>query len=161
MLLHDTLKSVVTWHSYKIRCYTTIFLQNFKLFTKSPNTILSTICKNSKYYFSNYLQKVQILFWQIFIKTQYYFGNYLQKPNTILTTIYESPILFWQLLTKAQYYFGNYLQKPNIILTSFIKKPKTIRQTIILLKPKYHLAKTIILYSKPKTIPWQKHIFIY
>ena len=82
------------------------------------------------YKISNYLQKAQIIFWHLFTKAQ---------------------ILFWHLFTKAEYYIGNYLQKPNIILKSFIKKPKTIGQTIILLKPKYYLAKIITLCSKPKT----------
>ena len=147
MLLHDTLKSVVIWHSYKIRCYTAIFLQNFKLFTKSPNTILSTICKNSKYYFSNYLQKSQILFWQIFIKTQYYFGNYLQKSNTILTTIYKSPMLFWQ--------------RSNTILAHSIQKAQDHWANNYSTKAQILFDKIIILCSKPKTILWQKHILTY
>ena len=127
---------------------------------KNSNTILAPTYK-SPIILGNYLPKAQILFWQLFTKAQYYFGNYLQKPNIILETIYKSPILFWQLLTKTQYYLGKYLQKPNIILASFIKKLKTIEQTIILLKPKYYLTKIITLCSKPKTILWQKHIFIY
>ena len=55
----------------------------------------------------------------------------------------------------------------NNILATFTKGPipfyqktKTIGQTIILLKPKYYLAKMITLCSKPKTIPW-KNIFSY
>ena len=70
----------------------------------------------------------------------------------------KAQILFWQLFTKVQYYFGNFYKKAQYY---FIKKPKTIGQTIILLKPKYNLEKLITLCSKPKTFPWQKHIFIY
>ena len=91
---------------------------------------MATTYKKPKYYFDNYLQKAQILFWQflqspllhdnIFIKSQtiykkpkYYFGNYLQKdqilfrqlftksPNTFLANIYKNPILFWRLFTKS------------------------------------------------------------
>ena len=124
-----------------------IFLQNFKLFTKSPNTILATICKNNKYYFGNYLQKAQILFWQIFIKTQYYFGNYLQKPNTILTTIYYSPMLFWQ--------------RSNTILAHSIQKAQDHWANNYSTKVQILFDKRIILCSKPKTILWQKHILTY
>ena len=97
-LLHGTLKPVATWHSYKACCYTSLLLSPLlhgNIFTKSQ-----TIYKKPKYYFGNYLQKAQILF-----------GNFLQKLNTILATIYKSPLLFQQLLTKAQHYLGNYLQK--------------------------------------------------
>ena len=87
----------------------------------------------------------------------------VKKPNITLSPIYKSPILFWHLFIKAQifqkpniilastaqYYFGTYLQKPNNILAPIYKSPNTI------------LTKTITLYLKPKTIHWQKHIFIY
>ena len=71
-----------------------------------------------KYYFGNYLQKAQILFWQLFTKAQYYFSNYLQKPNIILATTYKSPIISWQLFTKAQILFGK--------IITLCSKPKTI-----------------------------------
>ena len=84
-----------------------------------------------------YLQKTNTILETIY-KAQYYFGTYLQRPNTILATIYEAKILFWHLFIK-----------PNIILAHIYKSPDTI------------LLKIIILCSKPKTIPWKKHIFLY
>ena len=114
-LLHGTLKLVVTRHP-KARCHMTIFF----------------------YKISNYLQKAQILFWQLFTK----------DPNIILVTIYKSSILFWQLFTKSS----------NTILAPSIKKPKTIGQTIILPKPKYYLAKELYYAKKPKLF-FGKNIF--
>ena len=152
-MLHSTLKAIATRHSYKARCYTAIFLQNLKLFTKSPNTILvtiykspilfwATIYKKPKYYFGN-SYKSTILFWQLFTKSSNTFGNILQKPNIILATFTKSPILFWHLLKKKKkkpqnYWTNNYSTKAQILF-----------------------GKRIILCSKPKTILWQKHILIY
>ena len=88
-------------------------LLHSNIFTKSQ-----TIYKKPKYNFGNYLQKAQILFWQLFIKAQYYFGNYLQKPTIILATTYKSPTLSWQLFTKVQILFGK--------IITLCSKPKTI-----------------------------------
>ena len=83
-----------------------IFLQNLKLFTKSPNIILETIYKKPKYYLATFY-KSSILFWQLFTKAHCYFSNYLQKPNIILATIYKSPNINWQnnyIMLKTQNY---------------------------------------------------------
>ena len=68
-LLHGTLKSVVTQHSYITHCYTAIFLQNLKILQKL-NIILATFYRKAQYYFENYLQK-----------PKYYFDNCLQKAQ--------------------------------------------------------------------------------
>ena len=103
---------VATWHPkaycymalLQTRCYTALLLSPLlhgNIFTKSQ-----TSYKKPKYYFGNYLQKAQILFWQFFTKAQYYFSNYLQKPNIILATTYKSPILSCNYLQKPKYYLA-------------------------------------------------------
>ena len=78
-----------------------IFLQNLKLFTKSPNTILATIYKKPKYYFGNYLQKAQILFWHLLSKNPKLLGKQLfyLNPNIICKRIIlcsKPKTIFWQ-----------------------------------------------------------------
>ena len=144
-LLHSTLKPIATWHSYKTCCYTALLLSlllHGNIFTKSQ-----TSYKKPKYYFGNYLQNAQILFWKLFTKS----------PNTILATFYKSSILFQQLFTKAQYYFGNYLQKPNNILATIYKSPNIIWQNnyIMLKAQNYSLVKTY--FHKLKSLTHGKH----
>ena len=129
-LLHDTLKLVVTWHP-KAHCYMTIFF----------------------YKISNYLQKAQILFWQLYTKS----------PNIILVTIYKSPILFWQLFTKSS----------NIILAPFSKNPKLLGKQLFYINPNiiwqknyimlkaqnYYLAKTFFDCERSRKLPPKKRDF--
>ena len=149
-LLHETLKSIATRHSYYVRCYTAIFLQNLKLFIKSPNTILVTIYKSP------------ILFWvTIYKKPKYYFANSYKSTILFWQLFTKSPILFWQLLQRGQYNFGNFYKKPNTILASSIKKTQNYWTNNYSTKAQILFGKRIILWSKPKTILWKKHILIY
>ena len=77
-LLHGTLKLVVTRHP-KARCHMTIFF----------------------YKISNYLQKAQILFWQLFTKSSNtILAPSIKKPKTIGQTI---------ILPKPKYYLAKEL----------------------------------------------------
>ena len=121
---------------------------------KTDTHLLKPIATQQYFYkISNYLQKLQILFSQLFtknpntilaiiykkpkIKAQYYFGNYLQKAqyyfdnsykklNIILTTFTKSPILFCQLLQKAQYYFDNFILASSIYIYNKKINPKLL-----------------------------------
>ena len=70
----------------------------WQLFTKNSNLILATIYKKPKYYFGNYFQKAQILFWQLLQKAQYYFGIFYQENPKLLDKqlFYQSPNIIWQ-----------------------------------------------------------------
>ena len=83
----------------------------------------------------NYLQKTQILFWQL-----------LQKYNIILATIYKKP----------KYYFGNILQKPNIILATFTKSPILFWHLLKKKKKNPKLLDKQLFYQGPNII-WQKN----
>ena len=70
---------------------------------------MATIYKKPKYYFGNYFQKAQILFWQLLQKAQYYFGIFYQKNPKLLDKqlFYQRPIIIWQkncIMLKAQNY---------------------------------------------------------
>ena len=119
------------FHKNTYHITTKIGLQNYIIFTKRPKLIY-LVGKTQKAQQNPFIKPVAIRH----PKARCYMAIFLQnlkKPNITLAPIYKSPILFWHLFIKTQI-----LQKPNTIL-----------------------AKTITLYLKPKTIPWQKHIFIY
>ena len=80
-----------------------------------------------------------MLFWHIFYKTQYYFGTYFTKPNIILAPILQNSIAILVPI----------LQSPILLWHLFTKAQ------ILFWQKQLHYA------QKPKTISWQKHIFIY
>ena len=126
LLLHSTL--------YRVRCYTTpyynahyykaIFLKSLNYLIKKPNTILVTLNKKSKYYFSNILQQQQQQ------NPNSILATFSKKPNPTLATFYQKPktINFWvnNYSIKAQVLFGK-----NIILCSKPKVNNLWRQHIL------------------------------
>ena len=77
--------------------------------------------------------KAQRLSWQLFTKSL----------NTILATIYKSPILFWQLFTKAQILFWQLFTKVQYYFGK--------NNYIMLKAQKYSLAKTYFHLLKSLT----------